>query len=78
MLALSGPIVASNLAVVYAWTGQPDLAFATLEEWVRRPAGTNLPAQPSYGDLRLNPLWDPQRDDLRFAALVARLAPSPR
>jgi len=32
-------------------------------------------AQPTYGDFRLNPLWDPLRSDPRFEALVQRLAP---
>ena len=69
------PIVSCNLAVVYAWTGQTDLACAVLEEWIKRPAGFNLPGQPTYGDFQLNPLWDPLRDEPRFVALVARLAP---
>ena len=75
-MTLDAPIAASNLAVVYAWTGQPDLACATLEQWVARPAGSNLPAQPTYGDLRLNPVWEPLRGNPRFAALAARLAPT--
>ena len=73
--SVSAPAVASDLAVVYAWTGQPDLACAVLEKWIARPAGSNLPAQPTYGDLRLNPLWDPLQGNPRFAALTARLAP---
>ena len=71
----SAPIVRCNLAVVYAWNGQPDLAISTLEPLVNRPAGTNLPAQPTYGDFRWNPLWDPLRNDPRFEAIVQRLAP---
>lgn len=74
--SLDAPIAASNLAVVYAWTGQPDLAFAVLDEWISRPAGSNLPAQPSYGDLLLCPVWDPLRHDPRFPALVERLGPA--
>ena len=70
------PIAASNLALVYAWTSQPDLAVAELQKCVGRPAGLSLLAQPTYGDLRLNPLWEPLRRDPRFAALVAELAPS--
>ncbi len=69
------PVVACNLAVVYAWTGQSDAACAVLEEWLQRPAGYSLPAQPTYGDLRLNPLWNPLRGSVRFEALLARLAP---
>jgi serine/threonine protein kinase/tetratricopeptide (TPR) repeat protein len=71
----SAPIVRCNLAVVYAWNGQPDLAISTLEPLVNRPAGTNLPAQPTYGDFRRNPLWDPLRNDPRFTAIMQRLAP---
>ena len=71
----SAPIVRCNLAVVYAWNGQVDLAISTLRSLVNRPAGTNLPAQPTYGDFRRNPLWDPLRNDPRFTAIMKRLAP---
>ena len=73
--APNAAIVRCNLAVVYAWNGQLDLAISTLEPLVNRAAGTNLPAQPTYGDFRRNPLWDPLRNDPRFEALVQRLAP---
>ncbi len=67
--------VRCNLAVVYAWTGQNDLAIAELSKLIDRPAMGSGIAQPTYGDFRLNPLWDPLRSDPRFEALVQRLAP---
>ena len=70
------PVAVSDLALVYAWTGQPGLAVAELEKCVGHPAGLSLLAQPTYGDLRLNPLWEPLRGDPRFVALLEELAPS--
>jgi tetratricopeptide (TPR) repeat protein len=52
-----------------AWAGERELALEHLEVAVRIPAG------PSYGDLRLSPLWDPLRGDPRFEKIVAFLAP---
>ena len=63
------------LAMVYAWTDQPDLAIEELSKLVAGPAGANMPNQPTYGDLKLNPMWDPLRSDKRFAALAEQLAP---
>jgi TolB-like protein len=74
--APSAAIVRCNLAVVYGWNGQLDLAISALDQLTNRPAGTNLPAQPTYGDFRRNPLWDPLRNDPRFTAIVKRLAPT--
>jgi serine/threonine protein kinase/tetratricopeptide (TPR) repeat protein len=73
--ATNAPIVRCNLAVVYAWNGQLDLAISALDQLTNRPAGSNLPAQPTYGDFRWNPLWDPLRNDPRFTAVMKRLAP---
>ena len=70
------PLMACNLAIVYAWTGQSDLACETLEPWITRPAGLVWPMQPTYGDFRLNPVWDPLKGYKRFEALVGRLAPT--
>ena len=67
--------VGVHLAVVYAWTGQNDLAIAKLAELARGPSGNSLPIQPSYGDLALNPVWDPLQSDPRFTALKQTLAP---
>jgi hypothetical protein len=38
-------------------------------------AVTKTPGGPSYGALRLNPMWDPLRGDPRFEGIVASLAP---
>ena len=55
-------------AVVYARVGERDKAIEQLL------AIANLPASPSAGDLRLNPLWDPLRDDPRFLEILTEAA----
>jgi len=56
-------------AMICAWAGERELALEHLEVVARIPGG------PSYGDLRLNPMWDPLRGDPRFEKIVASLAP---
>jgi tetratricopeptide (TPR) repeat protein len=73
--APNAAIVRCNLAVVYAWNGQLDFAISTLNSLVNMAAGSNLPAQPTYGDFRWNPLWDPLRSDPRFITIMKQLAP---
>jgi tetratricopeptide (TPR) repeat protein len=68
--AVDGPAYATRLPVVYAWTGEPDLAIEQLSVLARIPAG------PEYGDLRFNPRWDPLRGNPRFEALIAEVKPS--
>jgi tetratricopeptide (TPR) repeat protein len=58
-----------NLVLIYAWTGERDLAIEQLEIVAKTPTG------PTYGQLRLSPLWDPLRGDPRFEKIVASLAP---
>jgi hypothetical protein len=67
--ALDGPAVMTNLAVVYAWTDEFDLVFETLVSLTKIPSGLN------YGQLKLDPYWDPLRKDPRFDKLLAELAP---
>jgi TolB-like protein/Flp pilus assembly protein TadD len=67
--APEGALFIRNLAVIYAWTGEKDRAIDRLAEAVK------LPDDVSYGNLRLNSLWDPLRGDSRFEAIVASLAP---
>jgi hypothetical protein len=57
------------LALIYAWTGEKDRAFEQLDKAV------HLPGYLSYGQLRLDPKWDPLRGDPRFEKIVASLAP---
>ena len=67
--AVDGAYLATNLAVVYTWTGERDLAIEQLTALAKIPCG------PSYGDLKLNPKWDDLRGDPRFEQMVASLAP---
>jgi TolB-like protein/thioredoxin-like negative regulator of GroEL len=67
--ALAGPLILLNLAVVYAWTGELDLAFATLEPLSKMPFGIY------YGQLKRDPYWEPLRKDPRYSKLLAELAP---
>jgi hypothetical protein len=67
--AVDGPNIAANLVAVYAWTTELDLAFETLSPLTKTPNGAY------YGDLKLDPYWDPLRKDPRFDKLLAELAP---
>jgi TolB-like protein/tRNA A-37 threonylcarbamoyl transferase component Bud32 len=59
-----GADLLKNLAVIYAWVGEKDLAIKQLEEVLR------IPSNLSYGQLRLHPYWDPLRGDPRFEKLL--------
>jgi TolB-like protein/class 3 adenylate cyclase/Tfp pilus assembly protein PilF len=67
--AIRGPLLIQYLAVIYAWTGEKDLALEQLSVAAR------MPSHLSYGHLRLHPYWDPLRGDPRFEKIVASLAP---
>lgn len=67
--AVEGPPLVSNLALVYAWTNEPNLAFQELTISVKTPGGV------FYGELKLDPAWDLLRKDPRFGKLLAQLAP---
>jgi TolB-like protein/class 3 adenylate cyclase/Tfp pilus assembly protein PilF len=66
--AIRGPLLIEYLAVIYAWTGEKDLALDQLGVAAR------IPSHLSYGYLRLHPNWDPLRGDPRFEKIVASLA----
>ena len=67
--ALNGTEVLYFYAVICAWTGERDEAIQQLETLAKLPAGV------SYGEIRLDPFWDPLRGDPRFEKIVASLAP---
>jgi len=67
--AVLGPQLIEYLALIYAWTGEKDLALERLDEAAR------LPSFVSYGKLLLRPRWDPLRGDPRFDKIVSSLAP---
>ena len=67
--ALDGPGLVDNMARVCAWTSEPDLALQQLAISVNTLGGI------SYGELKLDPVWDPIRTDPRFERLLAELAP---
>jgi len=63
---MAGGIVLTNLAIIYAWTGEKDLALEQLATAIRFPSSAFL----SYGQLKLHPFWDPLRGDPRFEKLI--------
>ncbi len=67
--AVDGVQLITNLAQIYALTGEKDLALERLA------IVSKLPDGPSYGELRLDPEWDSLRGDPRFEKIVASLAP---
>ncbi|PYI54707.1 MAG: hypothetical protein DMC62_04270 [Verrucomicrobia bacterium] len=62
--AVTGAELLRDLAIIYAWVGEKDLAIKQLEEVLR------IPSELSYGQLRLYPYWDPLRGDPRFEKLL--------
>jgi TolB-like protein/Tfp pilus assembly protein PilF len=67
--SIDGVHLIENLATIYAWLGEPDLACDQLE------AVTKIPGTLSYGQLRLSTMWDNLRGNPRFEKIVASLAP---
>jgi len=63
--ALDGPLVATNLAAIYALLGRSEQALELLERLVRQIGG------PTPGTLRIEPQWDSLRDGPRFQKLLA-------
>jgi TolB-like protein/Flp pilus assembly protein TadD len=64
--AFDGPMYTMALAQIYAWTGDKNEALQLIEKSLSTPNGLTAPL------LKLDPIWDPLRDDPRFQALIGR------
>jgi TolB-like protein len=64
--AFGGPDIAEAVAQVYGLVGEKDMAFTLLDHLLSEPSSVTV------FNLKLNPLWDPLRDDARFPALLEK------
>jgi tetratricopeptide (TPR) repeat protein len=76
--AMTGPIPIEILARVAAHVGEPDRAIAALQKLLSipyaGPLAVGTPLTPAL--LRLDPMFDPLRNDPRFQKLVASPTPN--
>jgi TolB-like protein/Tfp pilus assembly protein PilF len=68
--AEDGALLVWNLASIYAWADETDMAFEQIDILRKTPNSFIC-----YGDLKSDPGWDPLRKDPRFDKLLAELAP---
>lgn len=66
----AGTDIIVAFTIICAWTGERDLALKELSVVARKRGLIN------YGQLKLQPWWDPLRGDPRFEKIVASLAPN--
>jgi TolB-like protein/Flp pilus assembly protein TadD len=69
--AFDGPRNTAALASIYALTGESDEALRLIDHLLAVPSGLTVPM------LKLDPIWDPLRNDPRFQALIDRYAAKP-
>jgi serine/threonine-protein kinase len=68
--AFGGPDVTEVAAQVYGVVGEKDQAFVLLDHLLSTPSSVTV------ANLKLNPLWDPLRDDPRFQKLIDKYSPA--
>lgn len=74
--AYDGPEQLCNLALIYAWVGEPGQAIPMIEKLLRTPGGVFFyEASMSWWELRLRWQWDPLRKDPRFQRIL--MGPEP-
>lgn len=66
--AFDGPRYSALLAQIYAWTGEADEAIRLLDHLLQTPNGLTVPT------LKLDPAWNPLRNDPKFQALIDKYA----
>jgi tetratricopeptide (TPR) repeat protein len=66
--AFDGPQMTTALAQIYALTGESDEALRLIDHLLGIPSGLTVPM------LKLDPIWDPLRNDPRFQALIDKYA----
>ncbi|MDH3369027.1 MAG: hypothetical protein OEO17_14390, partial [Gemmatimonadota bacterium] len=67
--ALDGPLLGEDRARILAAVGESDAALEEIERFLTRPS------ELSVHTLRLDPRWDPIRNDPRFQALLEKYDP---
>jgi len=71
--ALDGAIMNCFLAVIYARTGENDLALSLLKRLLKTPGATDSTFYSvTLSDLQRRWIWDPLRSDARFEAVLAQ------
>jgi TolB-like protein/Flp pilus assembly protein TadD len=66
--AFDGPRITAALAQIYALTGESDEALRLIDHLLGIPNGLTVPM------LKLDPIWDPLRNDPRFQSLIDKYA----
>jgi tetratricopeptide (TPR) repeat protein len=66
-----GPLREEEMAQIYALLGDADKAIPILERWIHVSSATSI--APAL--LRIDPIWDPIRNDPRFQELIAEKKP---